>query len=98
MFHFIVLGKLTAQGKATATNTLKRAEAASQGAQSLGGKLIDIYWTLGKYDFIAIFEMPDAESMAALVMRQGSQGNVETMTMRAFNRDEMPAILAKVAG
>jgi uncharacterized protein with GYD domain len=96
MFKFIVLGNLTAQGKSDSGNTLNRAEAASRGAEALGGRMVDIFWTLGKYDFVAIFEMPDAESMTALLMRQGAQGNVTTMTMRAFDRSEMPAVLAKL--
>jgi uncharacterized protein with GYD domain len=95
LFHFIVLGSLTAQGTTTNADTLKRADGVAQGAQAMGGRLIDIYWTLGKYDFVCLFEMPDAESMAALLMRVGAQGNIKTMTMRAFDRTEMPAILAK---
>jgi uncharacterized protein with GYD domain len=95
LFHFIVLGTLTAQGIATNADTVKRAEAVAQGAQAMGGRLMDIYWTLGKYDFVCLFEMPDAESMAALLMKVGAQGNIKTMTMRAFDRSEMPAILAK---
>ena len=95
MFHFIVLGSFTAQGIATGADTLKRAESVAQGAQAMGGRLMDIYWTLGKYDFVCLFEMPDAESMAALLMKVGAQGNIKTMAMRAFDRTEMPAILAK---
>jgi uncharacterized protein with GYD domain len=91
--HFVVLGQLTAQGIASYKDTLNRASAASQAAASMGGQLVDIYWTMGKYDFVAIFEMPDDESMARLLYRQGSQGNVSTATMRAFNRDEIGAII-----
>jgi uncharacterized protein with GYD domain len=98
MFRFIVLGQLSAQGKASSSDTLNRAAATGEAAAALGGRLVDIFWTLGKYDFVAIFEMPDAESMTALLMRTGAQGNVQTATMRAFNRDEMQGILGKVAG
>jgi len=98
MFHFIVLGNLTAQGVADNKDTLERANAVAKGAQAMGGRMVDIYWTLGRYDFVAIFDMPDPESMAALLMRIGAQGNIHSETLRAFTRDEMPAILAKAAG
>ena len=98
MAHFVVLGKLTAQGIADYKNTLNRASAASQAASAMGGRLVDIYWTMGKYDFVAIFEMPDDDAMAALLYRQGAQGNVSTATMRAFDRSGMEGILAKMAG
>ena len=95
MAKFVVLGKLTAQGIGDYKNTLNRASAAAQAAEAAGGRLVDIYWTMGKYDFVAIFEMPDDETMAAMLFRQGSQGNVSTATMRAFDRSEMEGVLAK---
>ncbi len=98
MAQFVVLGNLTAQGIADFKNTLNRAKAASQGAEALGGRLVDIYWTMGKYDFVAIFEMPDDDTMAALLYRLGAQGNVSTTTMRAFDRSGMEGILAKMGG
>ncbi len=98
MFQFIVLGKFTAQGVADYKQTLNRADASAKAAESMGGRMVDIFWTLGKYDFVAIFDMPDPESMAALLMRVGAQGNIQTATMRAFTREEMPTILAKAAG
>jgi uncharacterized protein with GYD domain len=98
MAHFVVLGQLTAQGIGTYKDSTNRANAASQAAASMGGRLVDIYWTMGKYDFVAIFEMPDDETMTALLYRLGSQGNVSTATMRAFNRAEMETVLAKAGG
>lgn len=95
MAHFVVLGRWTAQGVANYKNTLDRAEAADRLAKSMGGRLVDIYWTLGKYDFVAIFEAPDDETMTAVLLKSGAQGNISTATMRAFDRQAMATVLAK---
>lgn len=98
MAHFVVLGKWTAQGAASYKDSVKRADAAAELMAKMGGRMVDIYWTLGKYDFVVIAEMPDDESATVVMLKSGAQGNISTATMRAFNRDEMAAIIAKAGG
>ena len=57
----------------------------------------EIFWTLGRYDVVAIFEAPDDASMTALGLALGAAGNVRTQTLRAFSREEMNGVLAKLA-
>jgi uncharacterized protein with GYD domain len=50
-------------------------------ADAVGGRLESYYWMFGQYDGLAIFDMPDAQSMAALSLTVGSSGvarHVET--------------------
>ena len=54
-------------------------------------------WTLGSYDVVGIFEAPDDASMTALGLAIGAGGNVQTQTLRAFSREEMNGVLAKLA-
>jgi len=42
------------------------------------------------------FEAPDDAAMTAFALAVGAAGNVRTQTLRAFNRSEMSAILAKL--
>jgi uncharacterized protein with GYD domain len=59
----------------------------------MGGKVVDVYWTLGQYDLVAIAEAPDDETAAAIAVKQGSLGNVRTLTMRAFGKDAIQKII-----
>ena len=56
----------------------------------------DIYWTLGTYDGVVIFEAPDEETLAAVGLALGAMGNVRTQTMRALSLDEMNTVLGKL--
>ncbi len=59
------------------------------------GVTLDVRWTVGAYDGMAIVEAPDEESATAALLRLGSAGSVRTTTMRAFDADEMARILEK---
>jgi uncharacterized protein with GYD domain len=45
---------------------------------------------------VATFEAPDDASITALSLAIGSSGNVRTQTMRAFTKEEVTGILAKL--
>jgi uncharacterized protein with GYD domain len=98
MATYISLISYTDQGIRTVKDTLARAEAAKQLANKMGGSLTEVYWTLGPSDIVAISEAPDDETATAFALALGSQGNIRTTTMRAFDADAMKGILAKATG
>jgi uncharacterized protein with GYD domain len=55
-----------------------------------------MYWTLGQYDQVYVFETPDDETAASVLLAGDLLGNIHTQTMRAFTASEMDKILAKV--
>jgi uncharacterized protein with GYD domain len=95
MPRFVSLIDWTEQGIANFRDTVDRYEAAEQQFEQLGVRLIDVYWTLGEHDIVAVLEAPDDETATAALLAVGSQGNIRTKTMRAFSRDEMRAVLDK---
>lgn len=96
MATFVVLGSFTEQGIRTVKETVKRADMVKEAAQKAGVQMKEIYWTLGSFDLVATFEAADDAAMTAFGLAIGSAGNVRTQTLRAFNRSEMSAILAKM--
>jgi uncharacterized protein with GYD domain len=94
---YVVLLNWTDQGIRSYKDTLDRSDAAAQAIEKLGGTMKDVYWTLGPYDVVAIAELPDDESATAFAIATGAQGNVRSTTLRAFGRDEVQAIISKVA-
>ena len=97
MARYVALIDWTDQGVRSYNETLDRAEQTEQLAESVGARMLDIYWTLGEHDIVAVFEAPDDETATALLLSLGGRGNIRTKTLRAFNRDEMRGILQKTA-
>ena len=95
MPHFVTLMNWTDQGVKTFRDTVDRADNARTTLQAQGVTLKDIYWTIGQHDLVCILEAPDPETLAAALLRLGSQGNLRTTTMRGFTTDEMRAVIAK---
>lgn len=93
---YITFAKFTGQGAKTIQDTTKRAKVFMELAKKRNVSYKGIYWTLGRFDVISIFEAPNDETATALVLALGSKGNVSTQTMRAFSAKEMDKILAKI--
>jgi uncharacterized protein with GYD domain len=97
MPNYIGLISWSDQGIKAYANTVDRAEAAAQLATKFGGNLKQIYWTMGAYDLVSVFEAPDDESATAWALALSSLGNVRTTTLRAFDAAEMREIVNKAA-
>ena len=90
---YIGLLRFTSQGAKSMKDSPKRREAAAKAIESLGGKLLHTYLTMGRYDFVAIIEAPDDEAAAKFALITGAAGNVSTETMRAFSESDFERLL-----
>ena len=97
MPNYIVLGNFTDQGIRNIKDAPKRADAVAAMAKKAGASLKETYWTLGQYDFVAIFEAPDDVTMTGLGLSIGKLGNARTQTLPAFPSGEFKSILGKTA-
>lgn len=95
MATYVSLVNWTEQGAKGYADSVDRSKAATKLAETLGGKFVSILWTMGTYDLVAITEFPDDESASAFALKLGAQGNVRTLTMRAYNAEDMARIVAK---
>lgn len=93
MAAYFTFGSWTEQGVHTVKDTVNRAQAAKKAAESLGGRFIGIWWTMGKYDFIALTEFPDDAAFARFSLATALGGNIRTTSSRAFSEDEMQQII-----
>ncbi|HTL75021.1 MAG TPA: GYD domain-containing protein [Casimicrobiaceae bacterium] len=96
MATYIILSSFTDQGIRTVKDTTKRADTVRETARKMGIETKSLYWTIGQYDVVATFEAPNDEAITALALTLSSQGNVRTQTLRAFSKDEVSGILAKL--
>ena len=93
---YISLVKFTEKGIQNAKQTTQRLDAWAAKVQSMGVTIKQMYWTLGHYDQVCIFEAPDDETAASVLLAADMMGSIRTQTMRAFTSAEMEKILAKV--
>jgi uncharacterized protein with GYD domain len=96
MATYVSLLKFTEQGIRNVKDTIKRAAAATAEAEKMGVKVTHSFWTMGAYDVVLLLEAPNEQTVSAFSLTLGALGNVKSQTMRAFNREEMEGILAKV--
>jgi uncharacterized protein with GYD domain len=93
---YISLVQFTDKGIQAAKDTTQRLADWAAKVKRMGVSIKDMYWTLGHYDQVCVFEAPDDETAASVLLAADMLGNIRTQTMRAFSTAEMAKILAKV--
>jgi uncharacterized protein with GYD domain len=96
MATYVVLYKFTADGAKGIRDSVKRAGAVRQQNAAAGFKILDVFWTQGPYDMVAVVDAPSEETMMGAMLNVVSAGNVSSTTMRAFDATAMSRILATV--
>lgn len=96
MATYITLMRWTGQGIARVKDSPKRLDAGRKAFKKMGVEIKDTWLTMGKYDLVCVIEGPDDATVATALLSLGSQGNVQTETMRAWNEDEYRAITKSV--
>ena len=97
MKTYIALCHFTDQGIRGVKDTTKRSDAVRELAKKFGASMSQLYWTSGPYDLVAVIDAEDEASANAFGLSIGAAGNIRTEMLRAFSKDEMNAILAKMA-
>ena len=91
---YISLIKWTDQGRSKASSLPDRVAEVDKRIESLGGKSIGNWFTMGRFDQIAVVEAPDDETAAKMLVVVAERGNASTETLRAFTMDEMRGLIS----
>jgi uncharacterized protein with GYD domain len=86
---FIILGNLTQKGITTIKAAAKRQKQANEIAESYGCKIHSLYYTMGRYDWVAVVEGPDIESAMKSLFMFGRGGTNRTESLVAIPSDEV---------
>lgn len=84
MAVYILLSKLTAEGRKTIRENPGRIQEVNKEIEALGVKVLSQYATLGPYDFVSIVEAPDNKTIARVSVELGARGTVEITTLSAI--------------
>jgi len=93
---YIALMKYTEQGIAGVKESPGRLDSGRKVFKKLGVKIKDTYLTMGRYDLVCLVEAPDDETFARVMLTLGSQGNVQTETLKAFSEAEFRKIVDSI--
>ena len=96
MPKYVLLLNWTEQGVKNVKDTVDRYHAARQLVESKGGKFDAIYWTAGPYDIVSVVDAPNDEAAAAATLQLAAAGNLKTLSMRAFDEDEMKSVIGQM--
>jgi uncharacterized protein with GYD domain len=92
---YVSLVNWTDQGVKNFRDTLRRAEDYRGLVEKSGGQVRQLLWTLGEYDVVVVADFPDDETATAVVLQTAAGGHVRTKTMKAFDTEQMTAIIQR---
>jgi uncharacterized protein with GYD domain len=93
---YISLVNWTDQGMRNVRDTVQRLGRGAEVAQKYGVRLQQTYWTVGVYDMVSVAEAPDDEALTAYLLEVCSTGNIRSITLRAYNREQMSRLIERL--
>jgi uncharacterized protein with GYD domain len=89
MGYYILLTKLTSEGRKTLMRNPGRIWEVNREVESMGAKIVSQYATLGPYDFINILEAPNNNVIARVASELGARGTLEPMSLAATTIEDL---------
>jgi uncharacterized protein with GYD domain len=96
MATYISLCRYTAEGIKAIKEAPKRLDKAKALARKLGGEMKALYLTMGSYDVVAVYDLPDDEAAAKFALIIGRTGAVNTSTLRAFSEADYRRLVGEL--
>ena len=93
MQKFIMLSKLTDEGRKTVKMRPERIKEVNDEIEKMGAKVVEQYAVLGEYDFINILEAPDNETISKASIELGARGTIQLVTLAAISIEELASTL-----
>ena len=89
MAKYILLSKLTEDGRKTLKSKPERIKEVNEELEAYDVKVLKQYAVLGPYDFVNIVEAPDNEAIFKMSVELGSRGTIEITSLPAITIDEL---------
>ncbi len=85
METYIMLTKLTDEGRKTLKQNPDRKKEVNKEIEAMGGKVVAQYAVLGPYDFVNVVQAADNKTIAKISMELGARGTMDIMTLAAVD-------------
>ena len=94
MAKYSVLANWTDQGIRSVKDSAKRLDAGFALVRQQGCVYENFFMTIGSFDMVSVVEAPDDETLAKHLLTLGAEGNLRTITLKAFPEESYRAIIA----
>ncbi len=95
MATFIMLSKLTDEGRKTLKERPQRIAEVNKEIEAMGARVTAQYAVLGSYDFVNVVEAASLEVIARISVELGSRGTIEVSTLPAIPVKEFTEMLSR---
>lgn len=89
MAHYIILSKLTDEGRKTIKNNPERILEVNRELEKMGVRIKEQFAVLGPYDFVNVVEAPDNIAIMKSSVAIGARGTVQLLTLPAVSVEEL---------
>jgi uncharacterized protein with GYD domain len=96
MTLYVMLGNLKKAAFEKFDSLEARDMKAKKVIESLGGNMISLFYTFGRYDFVVIFEMPTKANLLKFLAIVGKFGTVRTETLETIPPDMLYKIAKEI--
>jgi uncharacterized protein with GYD domain len=93
---YVVLGNFTQKRIETIKNLPEGLKEATIIFKSFGVKILQLVFTMGRYDVVAISEAPNEEAVTKALLSWGSKGLLRTETLTGFTPEQMVEIVKAI--
>ena len=96
MPHYIILLRLTDEGVKKIKDAPGLVEEGIKSFETMGGKVTGFYVTMGEYDYVAVGEAPNDETLMRFLFGLRSLGNIRSTTLKAWTKEEYAEMLKEL--
>jgi len=96
MPFYVVLGSWTEEGIRNVRMSPQRGEEVRKAVERAGGKVHQLLYTMGAYDFVTVLELPSDEAANQFLLHSGMQGFARTTTLKGWTATEFGHLVAKL--
>ena len=96
MTIYVMLGNLKTTAFEKFDSIEERDQKAKKIIESLGGKMISLFYTIGRYDFVVIIDMPSKENLVKFLAIIAKFGTVRTETLETISPDKFYKISQEI--
>jgi uncharacterized protein with GYD domain len=96
MPNYIILLRLTDEGIKNIKGAPERVEEGIKSFEAMGGKVTGFYVTMGEYDYVAVGEAPNDETLMRFLFGLRSLGNVRSTTLKAWTKEAYAEMLKEL--
>ncbi|MFX1272913.1 MAG: GYD domain-containing protein [Promethearchaeota archaeon] len=93
---FVILGNLTSEAIENLSEEGKRQQSAFELAKKYKCEVKALYYTMGKYDWVAIVDAPDNETAIKALFELAAGKATRTRTMLAFPAEDIAKMTAEL--